>query len=329
MLGGTRDLKPRRVLVVAADAAIRRHIRDNLFVSGYAVFEAKDRRSALAATQDFFPHLVVIDLSGSPSHEAAGLAPEDPAPGSAGRPIDLELIGAITTATGFKPLILAITGDAGGLRASDAVEAGAFDYVAHPFCIGELLVRADRLLGVALPPPRNEVRPREHQRVSDLLDDEERITLGWITLGGLEQMANVGVDGHGALSMPFAGAISEHLPGARSYWAGTERIVILGSTVASGAETSTALKESLEKLLAEISLPMELKLKVRAGVRNWSEGKASFLARVTGRLSHGALPTAPLEEGHPPLASTAAVGSHLDRQVARRELGRLNAGGGL
>lgn len=297
-------MRPRRVLVVAADAAIRRHIRDNVYVSGFATFEAGDRRSALAAAEDFAPHVVIADLRQSEGHD----------------PVTPEATSAILHAGPSRPRILALTGGPGSPSPSQLMQTGTDDYLVSPFCIGELLVRVDRLLGVALPPPRNEIRPREQPRLSDLLEETEHMTLLWITLGGLEQLEGVGIEGHKWVGAALTPTIEKVLPEAKIYWAGTERIAAIGAAVPSGSDLAEELASKALKALAEISLPIELRIKVRAGIRAWGEGKATFLARVTGRLSHGALPTVPVSYGRPATGTAEGARSRLGRRLLLREL---------
>lgn len=292
------------MLVVAADAAIRRHIRDNVYVSGFATFEAGDRRTALAATEDFAPHVVIADLRQSEDRE----------------PVTPEITSAILQAGSSRPRILALTGGPGSPPPSQLMQTGTDDYLVSPFCIGELLVRVDRLLGVALPPPRNEIRPREQPRLSDLLEESEHMTLIWVTLGGLEQLEGVGIEGHKWVGAALTPAIEEILPRSEIYWAGTERIAAIGPAVPSGSDLAEELADSASKALAEISLPIELRVKVRAGIRAWGEGKATFIARVTGRLSHGALPTVPIADGRPATGTAEGARSQLDRRMLLREL---------
>lgn len=296
------------MLVVAADAAIRRHIRDNVYVSGFATFEAGDLRTALAATEDFSPHIVIADLR--PSEERAPVTPET--------------TEALLRAGSSRPRIVALTGGPGSPSPSQVMQSGADDYLVSPFCIGELLVRVDRLLGVALPPPRNEIRPREQPRLSDLLEESEHMTLIWVTLGGLEQLEGVGIEGHRWVGAALTPAIEEVLPKSAIYWAGTERIAAIGPAVPSGSDLAEELAEAASKALAEISLPIELRVKVRAGIRSWGEGKATFIARVTGRLSHGALPTVPIADGRPATGTVEGVRSQLDRRLLVRELGGIS-----
>lgn len=297
------------MLVVAADAAIRRHIRDNVFVSGYATFEAGDQRSALGAAEDFSPHIAVIDLRAHIGNDA--IAPE--------------VTSAILQASTSRPRIIALVGGADSPSPSQVMQAGADDYLVSPFCIGELLVRVDRLLGVALPPPRNEIRPREQPRLSDRLEDAEHVTLAWVTLSGLEQLEGVGIDGHKWVGEALTPVIEEALPSSSIYWAGTERIAAIGPSVPSGAELADEIADLATKALAEISLPIELKVKVRAGIRAWGEGKATFIARVTGRLSHGALPVVLVSEGAPTTGTVEGARSRLNSRALYRELGGLSS----
>lgn len=298
-------MRPRRVLVVANDAATRRHIRDNLFVSGYSVFEAVDRRTTIEAVEDFSPHAVVVDLTRAPNGD--GLA----------------TISAAIDAAERRPIVVALSGEAPGALASDARAAGADDHLEHPFCIGELLVRVDRLLGVALPPPRNETRPREQPRFSDLIVGENPITLIWVTLGGIEQLQGVGIDGHRWVSETVEPLMAKAVQDVTCWWAGTERIVAIGAPCTGGVELASQLQGLITESVEALCLPIDLKIKVRAGIRRWSEGRPSFIARVTGRLSHGGLPTSLLSDGPPVLANVAGLRSGIDRQAARRELGRL------
>lgn len=152
-------MAPGRVVVVSGDAARRRSIRNNLFVAGYAVIDVPNRTTAVEACEDFGPGVVVVDLYGSARRAAERTA--------AGKPhkttVNHVLIRQL--ATRFPGLhIVALCGEGHGPTTYEAVQAGARDYVKEPLCMGELLVRVDRLLGL----------PTRVKRLRRKLADAER-----------------------------------------------------------------------------------------------------------------------------------------------------------
>lgn len=289
--------------MVAADAATRRHLRDNIYVSGFSVLEASSTSEALVVTRDSKPEVALVDLRIRYEHSQ----------------ISVKSIPEIRNACTPRPRIIALIGAPPSPSPNQVMEAGGDDYLEDPFCICELLVRVDRLLGVSLPPPRNNIHPHERVRLSDLLEESEHITLVWITIGGLEQLDSVGIDGHSAIGAALGSIISELLPGSQTYWAGTERVAALAPAIQSVTDVAAELVDSISKAISDASLPIELTLRVRAGVRAWAEGKATFLARVTGRVSYGALPIAPVAAGKPPGVTVESVRSRLHGKLITQE----------
>lgn len=303
-----------RVLVVGADPAFRKHLRDNIFIAGYSALDADGTGAADAVLRDFRPALAVVDLT----HPDEKLE---------------EWFSSLKSAQGARrpenPLrLVALVAEEAGLGAEAASAAGADDYLVEPFCLTELIVRVDHQLGRvggrAGLPGRQGGRPgRRNRRLSDLISGEQPLTLVFITLSHLERTADVGVEAHSHLAKLARPIIDELLEDAQVFWAGPERLVVLAAAVPSAQEIAEAVKPELQSAIEHVGLPLEVGLKVRAGVRHWNEGKASFLARVTGRLSHGGLPISALEDG-PPVA-TAAVASRIDQREARTALRRLVA----
>lgn len=148
-----------RVVVVSGDAARRRSIRNNLFVAGYAVLDVPNRTAAIEACEDFRPGVVVVDLYGSARRAAERTAAGKPHKTTVNHVLVRQL------ATRFPDLqIVALCGDGHGPTTYEAVQAGARDYVKEPLCMGELLVRVDRLLGL----------PTKVKRLHRKLADAER-----------------------------------------------------------------------------------------------------------------------------------------------------------
>lgn len=133
-----------RVLVVSADPARRRTFRDNLFLAGHAVFDVPNRSAALEACEDFDPSAVVIDLAGSRRRALSRLARG----GTSKTSVNCNLIRQI--ASQFPSVrIIAVCDTEDGSSPQQAVEAGARDYLKEPICIGELLVRVYKHLGIS------------------------------------------------------------------------------------------------------------------------------------------------------------------------------------
>jgi two-component system KDP operon response regulator KdpE len=109
-----------RVLVVDDDPQLSRALRITLRAAGYEVATAADGRSALRRAADDHPDLVVLDL-GLPDLDGtevlAGLRPW------------------------FTGPVLVLSARADSRDKIGALDAGADDYVAKPFDMGELLAR--------------------------------------------------------------------------------------------------------------------------------------------------------------------------------------------
>jgi CheY-like chemotaxis protein len=145
-----------KVLVVSYDAARRRAIRDNLFVAGHSVLDAPNRGAALEACEDFRPAVVVVDLYGSARRAAERQAAGKPSKTSVNHVLVRQIASRFPDVK-----IIALCGSDFGPTANEAVAAGARDYVKEPLCIGELLVRVDRFLGL---PTKVE---RLHRRIAE------------------------------------------------------------------------------------------------------------------------------------------------------------------
>ena len=121
-----------RVLVVDDDPQLLRALRITLRAAGYDVATAEDGRSALHGAAEEHPDVVVLDL-GLPDLDGtevlAGLRPW------------------------FSGPVLVLSARAESRDKVGALDAGADDYVAKPFDMGELLARLRALLrrGAAQP----------------------------------------------------------------------------------------------------------------------------------------------------------------------------------
>src|SRR5215510_2037268 len=113
------------VLVIEDEPEIRRFLRASLADQGYRLVEAETGREGLQAAETRQPDLVILDL---------GLPDLD----------GLEVIGALRTWTAVPILVLSARGQEADKVA--ALDAGADDYVAKPFGVGELLARMRVLL---------------------------------------------------------------------------------------------------------------------------------------------------------------------------------------
>jgi two-component system KDP operon response regulator KdpE len=114
-----------RLLVVDDDPQLTRALRITLRAAGYDVVAVPDGRTALRAAANESPDLVVLDL-GLPDMDGgqvlAGLRPWYSGP------------------------VLVLSARADSHDKIDALDAGADDYVAKPFHMGELLARLRALL---------------------------------------------------------------------------------------------------------------------------------------------------------------------------------------
>ncbi|HEX6286817.1 MAG TPA: response regulator [Acidimicrobiia bacterium] len=119
-----------RVLVVEDDRALVRALANNLKVRGYNVDVATDGISAVKRAADKRPDLVIVDL---------GL------PGLDG----IEVIRSIRGWTEIPIIVLSARGSEADKI--EALDAGADDYVAKPFGMGELLARVRAALRRATP----------------------------------------------------------------------------------------------------------------------------------------------------------------------------------
>jgi two-component system KDP operon response regulator KdpE len=130
-----------RVLVVDDDPHLARALRITLRAAGYDVVLAPDGRTALREAADRHPDVVVLDL-GLPDLDGtevlAGLRPWFTGP----------------------VLVLSARGDS--TDKIEALDAGADDYVAKPFDMGELLARLRALLRRGPAEPDEPVVRTEH-----------------------------------------------------------------------------------------------------------------------------------------------------------------------
>jgi DNA-binding response OmpR family regulator len=116
-----------KVLVVEKDSVFAAVLEDGLRVAGHEVRVLPDVAQAPAAARDQQADLVVLDSGAEP---AAGA---------------LQALRGETDARTLPVLVLSDRAESGDRVA--ALRAGADDYLARPFDLEELLIRAERLLG--------------------------------------------------------------------------------------------------------------------------------------------------------------------------------------
>ncbi|HEU4319567.1 MAG TPA: response regulator [Acidimicrobiia bacterium] len=119
-----------RVLVVEDDRSLVRALANNLKVRGYKVDVATDGAAAVKRAADKRPDLVIVDL---------GLPELD----------GLEVIRSLRGWTEIPIIVLSARGSEDDKI--EALDAGADDYVAKPFGMGELLARVRAALRRATP----------------------------------------------------------------------------------------------------------------------------------------------------------------------------------
>ncbi|HXV72299.1 MAG TPA: response regulator [Acidimicrobiia bacterium] len=119
-----------RVLVVEDDRSLVRALANNLKVRGYKVDIATDGAAAVKRAADKRPDLVIVDL---------GLPQLD----------GLEVIRSLRGWTEIPIIVLSARGSEHDKI--EALDAGADDYVAKPFGMGELLARVRAALRRATP----------------------------------------------------------------------------------------------------------------------------------------------------------------------------------
>jgi two-component system, OmpR family, KDP operon response regulator KdpE len=117
--GGSLAKKP-IVVLIEDEPEIRRFLRASLTSHGYRLFEAVTGAEGLQEAQSRQPDVVVLDL---------GLPDID----------GLEVIRRLREWTGVPIIVLSARGQEQDKIA--ALDAGADDYVAKPFAVGELLAR--------------------------------------------------------------------------------------------------------------------------------------------------------------------------------------------
>ena len=127
----TRTTPQHRVLVVAADRAVRESRRRSLEFTGYEVHRAGDGAEALAGIGSVAPDVVVMDV----------MMP---------RLDGLETTRALRSAGNDVPIIVLTARDAVGDRV-EGLDAGADDYLTKPFALQELLARLRALLRRVVP----------------------------------------------------------------------------------------------------------------------------------------------------------------------------------
>jgi two-component system KDP operon response regulator KdpE len=130
-----------RILVVEDDRSLVRALVSNLEVRGYEVAVAGDGAEAIRRAADHRPDLVILDL---------GL------PGVDG----LSVLSSLRGWTDIPVLVLSARG--GEIDKIEALDAGADDYVAKPFGMGELLARIRAALRRSLPGAEEAVIQTDH-----------------------------------------------------------------------------------------------------------------------------------------------------------------------
>lgn len=130
-----------RILVVEDDRSLVRALVSNLEVRGYEVAVAGDGAEAIRRAADHRPDLVILDL---------GL------PGVDG----LAVLASLRGWTDIPVLVLSARG--GEIDKIEALDAGADDYVAKPFGMGELLARIRAALRRSLPGAEEAVIQTDH-----------------------------------------------------------------------------------------------------------------------------------------------------------------------
>lgn len=109
-----------RVLVVDDEPAIQRFLNTALSAEGYSVFAAASGAEALSAVVTHRPDLIVLDL-GLPDMDGS------------------EVTRRVREWASVPIIILSVRGEEGDKI--EALDAGADDYLAKPFSVGELLAR--------------------------------------------------------------------------------------------------------------------------------------------------------------------------------------------
>lgn len=111
---------PARALIIDDEKAIRRFLRSTLLAEDFDVREAETCAQGLAATSEWKPDLVVLDL-GLPDGDGAALIP--------------------ALLSNGKPAILVLSALDEEPRKIAALDAGADDFVTKPFGVGEFMAR--------------------------------------------------------------------------------------------------------------------------------------------------------------------------------------------
>ncbi|MDQ3249895.1 MAG: response regulator transcription factor [Chloroflexota bacterium] len=122
----TTMLKPKRILIVDDDEAIRGLLRDKLGRAGYAVMAAPSGHDALALmAEQGLPHLTIVDLN-------------------------MPVMGGLEFCARLKQFcdvpIIILTAVYEPETVIKAIEEFAEDYIVKPFNLGELLARLERVL---------------------------------------------------------------------------------------------------------------------------------------------------------------------------------------
>lgn len=141
------------VLLVEDDAGIRRFVRAALESDGFSVHEAATLERGRIELASRRPDLLVLDL---------GLPDGD----------GIALLAELRGWSGIPVLVLSARSDEADKVA--ALDAGADDYLAKPFGVGEMLARARALLRRATRPPQATARVRFGDVEVDL--EQRRVT---------------------------------------------------------------------------------------------------------------------------------------------------------
>jgi len=136
------------ILVIEDELEIRRFLRTSLTAEGYRVVEATSARRGVIDTASHKPDLVILDL-GLPDFDG------------------IEVIAKIREWSALPVIVLSARIDERAKIA--ALDAGANDYIAKPFGVGELFARVRSALRHFTSPAMNDGLLRLHDATIDLV----------------------------------------------------------------------------------------------------------------------------------------------------------------
>jgi DNA-binding response OmpR family regulator len=114
-----------RILIVEDDSSLARILRDNLAVEGYKVESVADGRKAIAAARDFWPDLILLDVT-LPDGNGFDLYP--------------------TLMAARRAEVIFLTARAEKASKLRGLRLNAADYITKPFDLEELLARVKNVL---------------------------------------------------------------------------------------------------------------------------------------------------------------------------------------